>query len=152
MANDDGKTSGRWKRWKRLPVDVLRQHRSENRLPWLMRAGRVAFLGSRPGWAKTIGDMPVLLAEANGAKMGQLGPGFLYGSDQIGTVAVMRIASVSVVGNSSQRCRSLNDRDVAALTRVSNMAALIRKTALLERFRRSRLDRFASCRWPQREP
>src|SRR5215471_62872 len=39
MADDDGKAHRWWKRRKRLPVDVFRQDRSENRLAWLMLAG-----------------------------------------------------------------------------------------------------------------
>jgi hypothetical protein len=46
--------------------------------------------------------MAVLLAGGNDGKMGQRSPGFLYRSDQIGTVAAMLVASVRVVGNSSQ--------------------------------------------------
>jgi hypothetical protein len=47
-------------------------------------------------------DMTVLLAEGNDDKMRHRGSGFLYRSDQIGTDAAMRVASVRVVGNSSQ--------------------------------------------------
>jgi hypothetical protein len=42
MPDDDGKTHRRRKGRKGLPVDVFRQDRSENRLPWLMRAGHVS--------------------------------------------------------------------------------------------------------------
>src|SRR5215471_15672752 len=37
MSDDHGKTYCGRKRWKRLPIDVFRQDRSENRLTWLVR-------------------------------------------------------------------------------------------------------------------
>src|SRR5215467_12023749 len=52
MANDDGKTHRRWKRRKRLPVDVFRQDRFEDGLAWLMGAGHVSLRVRHLQWLK----------------------------------------------------------------------------------------------------